>query len=108
MGYLWEHFVLNEIQGRGQARNIRYWRDKRGHEVDFILVRPGQKPIAIECKWSADAVEMRNLKAFRRMYPEGENWIVAQDVERSFRREIGDLSLEFLGLKDFVDRLEQA
>ena len=108
MGYLWEHFVLNEIQGRGQARNIRYWRDKRGHEVDFILFRPGQKPIAIECKWSADAVEIKNLKAFRRNYPGGENWIVAHDVDRSFRREIGDLSLEFLGLKDFVNRLKQA
>lgn len=108
MGYLWEHFVLNEIQGRGQARNIRYWRDKRGQEVDFILVRSGQEPVAVECKWSADAVEMKGLKAFRRMYPGGVNWIVAQDVERSFRREMGGLSLEFLSFKDFVSRLEPA
>ncbi|MFN8546249.1 MAG: ATP-binding protein [Candidatus Binatia bacterium] len=50
LGPLWEHYVLNEIQGRLQTRNVRYWRDKQGqHEVDFCS-RGAKPPIAIECK----------------------------------------------------------
>ena len=36
MGQLWEHYVLNEIQGVLQVRTLRFWRDKRGHEMDFV------------------------------------------------------------------------
>lgn len=52
LGLLWEHYVLNEIQAHLQTRQINYWRDKRGHEIDFVLARRNQPPIAIECKWS--------------------------------------------------------
>ena len=37
LGLLWEHFVLNEIHGRLQRRDLRYWRNKHGAEVDFAL-----------------------------------------------------------------------
>ncbi|HXX94054.1 MAG TPA: ATP-binding protein, partial [Planctomycetota bacterium] len=53
MGILWEHFVLNEIQSRRPESEVRYWRDKRGREVDFILPSRGGPVLAIECKWSA-------------------------------------------------------
>lgn len=106
MGYLWEHFILNEMNSRDHIRNIRYWRDKRGHEVDFVLAPRGKKPIAVECKWSADNIELKSLHAFRRAYPEGENWIIAHNVERSFDRKDGDLRLRFLSLQDFSNRLE--
>jgi uncharacterized protein len=49
LGTLWEHFVLNEIMARQQSREVSYWRDKRGHEVDFILTGRRNKPIALEC-----------------------------------------------------------
>lgn len=32
----WEHIVLNELQGQLQTKEIRYWRDKQDHELDFI------------------------------------------------------------------------
>jgi uncharacterized protein len=98
LGVLWEHFVLNEIQASLQDRNIRYWRDKRGHEVDFVWARRGAKPVAIECKWSADGLDSKNLQAFRRQYPEGENFVVAPDVKRTFSRRYGEISVKFAGL----------
>ena len=55
--YLWEHFVLNEMHAVLQSGRINYWRDKRGHEADFILLRRGRKPVAVGCKWSADAFD---------------------------------------------------
>ena len=51
LGLLWEHLVLNELQAHLQTRRIGYWRDKRGHEIDFVLARRGQAPLALECKW---------------------------------------------------------
>lgn len=107
LGGLWEHFVLNEIQSRAQGLfDIHYWRDKRGHEVDFIIKRRGQAPIAIECKWSVQAFDAKNLHAFRHYYKEGENWVVAQDIDRSMKRKQSDLSLELMSLGEMVSRLE--
>lgn len=105
MGYLWEHFVLNEMHAVLQSRRINYWRDKRGHEVDFILLRRGRKPIAVECKWSADTFDPRNLAALRGRYPGGENYIVAADVDRSYTRKIKGLSIQFVSLQALIKKL---
>jgi len=89
LGTLWEHYVLNEILGRGGAVDVRHWRTTRHQEVDFVLTRRGGDPIAIECKWRADGREdLRGLKAFRRAYPEGESFVIASNVERPFEHEL--------------------
>lgn len=107
LGILWEHFILNEIIARTQKRNILYWRNKQGHEIDFILIpHRGDSPIAIECKWNSARYEFRNLKVFRNKYPEGENWVICQDVERPYMRKFGDLHIHFLGLTELSKRLE--
>lgn len=105
MGFLWEHYVLNELHAHLQSRDIRYWRDKRGHEVDFVLARRKNPPITIECKWSASEFDAINLHAFRRRYPRGENFVVAHDVDRSFSRSYGDLSVKFLSLATLLSEL---
>ncbi|MDI6809103.1 MAG: DUF4143 domain-containing protein [Candidatus Eisenbacteria bacterium] len=107
MGQLWEHYVLNEIQSILQTRTVRYWRDKRGHEVDFVYSVRGQSPAAIECKWSADGFDSRNLQAFRRQYPIGPNYVVANDVTRSYRKKCGDIEVQFVGLSGLVANLER-
>jgi uncharacterized protein len=105
MGLLWEHYVLNEMHAHLQSRDIRYWRDKRGHEVDFVLARRKNPPLAIECKWSASELDPTNLQAFRRSYARGENFVVAHDVDRSFSRSYGGLSVKFLSLSALVSEL---
>lgn len=102
LGLLWEHLVLNEMHAHLQSREIRYWRDKRGHEVDFILARNKQSALAIECKWSASDFDAGNLQAFRRPYPQGDNLVVANDVERSFTRSYSGLSVRFVSLADLI------
>ena len=83
----------------------RHWRDKQGHEVDFIWTRPGKPPIAIECKWNADHFEARNLKIFRRHYQEGANWVVCQDVREAFSKKMGGIIVEFFGLDSFREKI---
>ncbi len=105
LGNLWEHFVLNEIMARTQARDVQYWRDKRGHEIDFVLLARGGKPTAIECKWSATGFDATNLAAFRRLHPAGENFVLAADVKAAFQRNYGSLKVRFEPLDAFVSRL---
>jgi uncharacterized protein len=105
LGNLWEHYVLNEIHARAQGRQVRYWRDKAQHEVDFILPRRDGSPVAIECKWSAGAFDVRNLRAFRRQYPGDDNWVAATDVDRPYRRTIGGLEVEFIGVDHLASKL---
>lgn len=107
LGLLWEHFVLNEMQAYLQSREIRYWRDKRGHEVDFVLVRKKPAPVTIECKWSATDFDPMAVQSFRRIYPRGDNFVVANDVERSFTRSYGEVSVKFVGLADLIAKLCQ-
>ncbi len=102
LGLLWEHLVLNEMHAHLQSREIRYWRDKRGHEVDFILNPTKNSSLAIECKWSASDFDAGNLQAFRRPYPQGDNLVVVNDIERSFTRSYGALSVRFVSLSDLI------
>lgn len=105
LGHLWEHYVLNEMHGRTQSREIFYWRDKRGHEIDFVLAKKGRQPVVVECKWSLNNIESRNIRSFRRAYPEGENYIVSQAVSRPYSRRYGEIKLNFVGLEDLIRKL---
>ncbi len=105
-GYLWEHMVLNEMQGCLQHHAVRYWRNKRGAEVDFVLPLRGRRgPIAIECKWKASSFEANALAAFRRLHPEGENFVVAPDVEAAHARSYDGFEVQFLPLEQLIERL---
>jgi predicted AAA+ superfamily ATPase len=105
LGVLWEHLVLNELHAALQTRAIRYWRDKQGHEVDFVLVPRAGGAIAIECRWSAADLDARNLAIFRRRYPRGPNFIVAHDAPRPVTRRVDGVEVTVLGLGDLVGQL---
>lgn len=102
LGVLWEHFVLNELHAHLGREPIHYWRSKHGNEVDFVLVRRGAPPVAVECKWSAAEFDVANVRAFRTRYPDGLNLVVARDVDRPYTRRYGDLAIRFTSLSELV------
>jgi uncharacterized protein len=104
-GIMWEHFVLNELMAKLQSRDVFYWRDKRGHELDFVLASRRTNPLALECKWSSRMFDADNMQAFRRQYPHGDNVVVAHDVERSFQQKYGPITVRFAGLPALVREL---
>ncbi len=109
LGPLWEHYVLNELQSRLPDRQVRYWRDKQRHEIDFVLSGRGDSsPRAVECKWSPDQFEPAALLAFRRRYPHGENLVVAQDVDRSFSRGYRGVEVRFVSLEGLIEVLSSS
>jgi len=108
MGALWEHFVLNELLARADLDRLRYWRDKRGHEVDFVVARPGRHPVAIECKWSQSrADELGGVAAFRRAYPDGDNYVVASDATRPLPVSGAGTQATVVSLGELVTKLAQ-
>jgi len=105
LGGLWEHLVLNELLAHTQKREIQFWRDKGQHEVDFIIARTPKLPIAIETKWKAEAFDPSSLLAFRRLYPDGKNFVVAQNIDRAYQRKFGNVVARFVNLKQLIKEL---
>jgi len=108
LGYLWEHFVLNELNANLQTRQILYWRDKRDHEIDFILRSKTKGIISIECKWSANSFGWKNLTSFRQQYPKGLNYVVSHDIDKPYTRTVNKNTIHFVSLKDLITQLEKS
>ena len=113
-GVLWEHCVLNELQGNLQTHNLNYWRDKQDHEIDFVLRNKSSNLFTtIECKFTTSTEPNRssikdigtNMIAFRNNYPEGKNYVVASDVEIPFEREYNGLILSFVNTQQLIAEL---
>jgi|SRR5581483_6327487 len=103
MGFMWEHCVLNELHGRLQTRSINYWRDKSNHEIDFVIYnRIGNTLTAIECKFMSSPDDLvsagvgKNFEAFRKHYPEGDNFVVSYNVDVPYKKRHKELTISFV------------
>ncbi|MDO8741437.1 MAG: ATP-binding protein [Candidatus Woesearchaeota archaeon] len=68
-GFLFEGFVLSEFLKKG-AKNIRFWQDKNGHEVDMLLEENSVLiPIEVKFKQSLKSEDFRGTNAFLNDYP---------------------------------------
>lgn len=112
LGFMWEHCILNEMHGQLQTRSINYWRDKSGHEIDFVLRnKKDNSTTAIECKFltqqddSALAAIGKNFEVFRSHYPQGENFVVASNIDTPIKRRYADLSISFVNAQDLINGL---
>ena len=105
MGFLWEHIVLNEIYAYRQVRDVLYWRDKQGHEVDFIVQRRGNSPIAIECKWRDTNFDFSNLRVFLRKYKTAEVLVVCHNVKIPYSKKFGEFKVNFIDIASLTKLL---
>ena len=113
LGFMWEHSILNEMHGHLQTHIINYWRDKRGHEIDFIIKnRAGNIFTAIECKFNSYSDDIlsgsigKNFEAFRSLYPDGDNLVVSNNIDTSFKKQYKDLTITFVSAKDLIMKLK--
>ena len=112
LGLMWEQCVLNEIHGQLQTRTINYWRDKRGHEIDFVLPqRSDESRAAIECKFTIGQDDLvrsevgKNFEAFRESYPNGDNFIVASNVYAPYKKKYKHLTITFVNPTSLIKKL---
>jgi uncharacterized protein len=105
MGILLEHLFLNEVHAHGAPFVVHYWRDKAQHEIDFVLLRRGGAPIAVECKGSERSFDAAGLAAFRRRYPGGENWLVIPEGDGAWSTTVRGLDVAVVPLADVARML---
>jgi predicted AAA+ superfamily ATPase len=108
VGVLLEHLFLNEVHAHGAAFGVHYWRDKAHHEVDFVLLRRGGNPIAVECKGSEQSFDAAGLAAFRRRYPRGANWLVVPEGDGTYTTTARGMDVEVVPLGEVERALEAA
>lgn len=92
-GALWEHLVLEHLQAHFPDTPTRYWRDKQGREVDFVLAHRRDAVDAIECKWDAGAFDSSALKLFRSYYPKGRNYLVTPSGDPAYNKHYWNLEV---------------
>ncbi|MBX3279408.1 MAG: ATP-binding protein [Acidobacteria bacterium] len=92
-GVLWEHLVLEHLQAHFPDLPIRYWRDKAGREVDFVLARRRDEVDVIECKWDPGAFDGAALRIFRSYYPKGRNYLVTPSGDPAHMRRYRDFEV---------------
>jgi uncharacterized protein len=96
-GPLFEHLVLDELLFEAGADEIRHWRDKQKHEVDFVWTPRGRAFVAIECKWRAARFDPAAMRAFATLHPQARFWLVAEDRHSWTTRRYGSIEVTECG-----------
>jgi uncharacterized protein len=108
-GLLWEHLVLDELRVAFGQDALFYWRDKRKREIDFILARRGEAPVAIECKWKLKSARETHFPAFQALYPNARQILVTSDGGEPFmNRKDNRIETGLLHLDKAIDLKTQA
>jgi len=97
-GLLWEHLVVEAFQAKWPDESLRYWRDKTGHELDFVRTRGRDEVDVYECKWKPDEFDARALTVFRGYYPKGSNYLLTPLTGRSYVKRAKEMELKVCGL----------
>jgi len=90
-GLLWEHLVLDTLRFYFADEDIFYWQDKSQREVDFVIRHERNRVDVVECKINPDKLSAAAIKAFRSLYPEGENYVVSPAVKTPYKIRRDDL-----------------
>ena len=105
-GILLEHLALDILRVSASGVRLFFWRDKQKHEIDFVIQESANKVHAVECKWSSDEFTVKNLAAFRDLYPTGKNFcIVGTAAAPRVERKIAGHTVIFVDIQSFTDVL---
>ena len=81
IGFLAENFALSQFLKRADfLTEIKFWRDKNGREIDFVLQRENQIK-AYEIKWKSRITirDVANLEFFKKSYNEAKAFLVSPE-----------------------------
>jgi hypothetical protein len=97
-GSLWEHLTLEHLQAHLPDSPVRYWRDKSGNEIDFVIPRARDSVDVIECKWNPAAFDASALGVFRSYYPKGHNYLVTPMKGPAYVKRFGEVEVTLCDL----------
>ncbi len=77
----WVHY---EQDVSGRDLELRYFRDRDGHEVDFVVTERGRPIMLVECKWSDTEVD-RGLRYLLQKFPAASAWQISATGTRDYQ-----------------------
>ncbi len=77
----WVHFRQDT---EGRDLELRYFRDRDGREVDFVVSEGRRPALLVECKWGDAEVE-RSLRYLKQRFPEADAWQVSAVGRNDYR-----------------------
>jgi hypothetical protein len=77
----WVHFRQDT---EGRDLELRYFRDRDGREVDFVVVEGRRPQLLVECKWS-DAPVDQGLRYLKQRFPEADAWQLSAVGSKDYR-----------------------
>jgi predicted AAA+ superfamily ATPase len=102
-GLLWEHLVLDILRTFIIPYKILYWRDKSGHEIDFVIPSKNRSVHTIECKINPDQFKTKSLKTFRELYPRGNNFVICPFLSESYNQNVNGYQIKFCAIEHLSD-----
>ncbi|MCD4734615.1 MAG: ATP-binding protein [Bacteroidales bacterium] len=102
-GLMWEHLVLDMLRTKIVEQKIHYWRDKSGHEIDFVIKQSSEISDIIECKVNPDQLSISRFRNFRGFYPNGKNYCFSPMISGSYVQNIAGFEIHFIGSDDYVN-----
>ena len=69
-------WVHHQQDTEGLDIDLRYFRDRDGREVDFVIERRGIPSLLVECKWS-DSNPDRGIRYLKARFPKAEAWQIS-------------------------------
>lgn len=101
-GILWEHLAVDMLRAAAPDRPLFYWRNKAGHEVDFVMRGVRGAVDVFECKINPDRFDPKPLRVFRAQYPQGENYVLCPHVTQGCRRSVGPLTVKIVSCAEIL------
>lgn len=76
--FLFENFIFSQLQKKKDYwTEIKYWRDKNGREVDFIVEKDRElMAYEVKCKTYIKRKDLSNLLFFKNLYKEAQLFLV--------------------------------
>lgn len=74
-------WVHHQQDTQGRDLDLRYFRDRDGHEVDFVVVERLQPILLVECKLGDAPVE-HGLRRLHQRFPEARGWQISAEGKR--------------------------
>ncbi len=108
-GKAFEHWIFLEILAYKQIKNkrfeIKFWRHKSNHEVDFIIENKQEPLYAIEVKIgdNIDKQDIKGLIEFQSRYPQAKAIVVCNEQRKRFIDEAS--SIMAVPYTEFLDEL---
>lgn len=103
-GPLWEHLVLDALLMRHRENDVLYWQDKSRREVDFVVRGREGAVDAVECKINPDRLNPKPIEAFRRIHPNGANYVATPLDRKPYQIRRGELVFTVCSIRDLPQR----